>query len=63
MGVGSGTGNSGAGDVAGMSVADGRSKNVRDDGIVTVNDGNEMRVPAGDPSDVKMAGWSVMAAV
>ena len=63
LGVGSGMGNSGTGDVAGVSVGDGRSENMMDDGIVTVDDGNETRVPAGDPSDMRMAGLSVVAAV
>ena len=63
MGVGSGMGNSGAGDEAGVSVGDGRSENAMDDGVVTVDDGNETRVPAGDPSDMRMVGWSVVVAV
>ena len=45
MGVGSNAGGSGAGDVAGVSVGDGRSENVIDDGVDAVDEGNEPRVP------------------
>jgi hypothetical protein len=63
LGVGSNAGGSGAGDVAGVSVGDGRSENVIDDGVDAVDEGNEPRVPTGDPSGVKLAGRSVVAAV
>jgi hypothetical protein len=40
--------------VAGVSEY-GRSENVIDDGVDVVDEGNEVRVPIGDPSGVKTA--------
>jgi len=54
----------GAGDVAGVSLRDGFSKNVMSDGLEGIEeDGKELRVLVGEPSGVNMAGWSVLAVV
>jgi hypothetical protein len=53
-------GGCGGGDVAGVSLRDGGSENVRDDVLEGVEqDGKELRVPVGEPSGVNMAGRSV----
>jgi len=55
---------SGAGDVAGVSVKYGRSKNAIDDGVDTDDGadetGSELRVPASDPSGI---GQNIVVAV
>jgi len=54
----------GAGDVAGVSGRYGWSENVIDEGVDGAEDeGSELRVPAGEPSGVKVAGRSVVVAV
>ena len=59
---GAGTGGYwGAGDVAGVSLINGLSENVIDDGLDPPEEGGrESRVPSGEPSGVKTAGRSVV---
>ena len=50
--------------MAGVLLANGLSENVSDDGLDPIdNGGSETRVPSGEPSGVKMFGWSVVADV
>ena len=50
-------GGCGTGDVAGVLFVKGLSENAIDDGLDSEDDdGNELRVPAGEPSGVKVAG-------
>ena len=50
--------------MAGVLLVNGLSENVRDDGLDPIdNGGSETRVPSGEPSGVKMFGWSVVADV
>ena len=52
-----------AGDVAGVLCVNGLSENAIDDGLDSEDEGgSELRVPAGEPSGVKFAGRSVVAA-
>ena len=54
----------GAGDVAGVSLMNGLSENVSEDGLDPPEEGGkELRVPSGEPSGVKTAGRSVVADV
>ena len=64
-GAGAGAGGYwGAGDVAGVSLRNGLSENVIDDGLDPPEEGGgELRVPSGEPSGVKTAGCSVAADV
>jgi hypothetical protein len=65
MGRGSDAGGCGAGDVAGvlrLLLGRGLSEKVTDDGLDSIEEsGDELRVPAGELSGVKMAGRSVVA--
>jgi hypothetical protein len=50
--------------VAGVPCAEGLRENVDDKGLDGAEEeGSELRVPVGDPSGVKMAGRSVVAAL
>ena len=64
-GAGAGAGGYwGAGDMAGVSLRNGLSKNVIDDGLdLPEEGGGELRVPSREPSGVKTAGRSVAADV
>ena len=46
--------------MAGVSLGDGISENIREDGLEGIEDESVSTVPVGEPSGVKTAGWSVV---